>query len=72
MLPTILQSTQKLFIRTKYISHNLGSTLTSVQCEYLYLIVSRTGCCVLGLIPSRGAGGLRMMEGARVVRERLS
>lgn len=38
------------------------------------LSVSWTGRCVLGwgLIPSGSAGGLRMMDGARVVRERLS
>lgn len=38
------------------------------------LSVSWTGRGVLGwgLIPSRGAGGLRMVDGARVVRERLS
>lgn len=38
------------------------------------LAVTRAGRRVLGrsLVPSGGAGGLRMMEGGRVVRERLS
>lgn len=44
------------------------------KCRHFYLSVSWTGRRVLGwgLIPGGGAGGLRMMDGARVVRERLS